>query len=173
MHVGGRQQAKTAVMVLGVVPREEDVAVGPGVLDRAEPVRERRSVLQRLELRFGERVVVAATSAAERHRATLVKLIAELQAVSDALKLPLSPAERGTLRLRADLASRLIVAHEKLAKLPPDAHEQGEGLVERALREDREARQKAEARRQRAPRARRGAVRPVGLQKPPEPSPQA
>src|SRR5713101_471155 len=112
-------------------------------------------------------------SAAERHRATLVKLIAELQAVSDALKLPLSPAERGTLRLRADLASRLIVAHEKLAKLPPDAHEQGEGLVERALREDREARQKAEARRQRAPRARRGAVRPVGLQKPPEPSPQA
>ena len=35
----GRQQPKTAVMVLGVVPGEEDVAVGPDVLDRAEPVR--------------------------------------------------------------------------------------------------------------------------------------
>jgi hypothetical protein len=50
MHVVGRQQSKTAVMVLGVVPREEDVAVGAGVLDRAEARREVRAVLQRLEL---------------------------------------------------------------------------------------------------------------------------
>ena len=45
-------------MVLGVVPGEEDVAVGAGVLDRAEARREVRPVLQRLELRLGERVVV-------------------------------------------------------------------------------------------------------------------
>src|SRR2546425_10233839 len=32
MHVGGRQQAEAGVMVLGVVPGEEDVGVGPGVL---------------------------------------------------------------------------------------------------------------------------------------------
>jgi hypothetical protein len=56
MHVVGRQQSKTAVMVLGVVPREEDVAVGADVLDRAEPFRERRPVLQRLELRLRERL---------------------------------------------------------------------------------------------------------------------
>jgi hypothetical protein len=31
MHVGGRQQAKAAVMVLGVVPREKDVAMGPDI----------------------------------------------------------------------------------------------------------------------------------------------
>ena len=38
VHVGGRQQAEAGVMMLGVVPREEDVAVGAGVLDRAEPL---------------------------------------------------------------------------------------------------------------------------------------
>ena len=59
MHVGGRQQTEADVMVLGVVPGEEDVAVGPGILDRPEPPRERRAVLQRLELGFGERVVVS------------------------------------------------------------------------------------------------------------------
>ena len=58
VHVGGRQQAEADVMVLGVVPGEEDVAVGSGVLDRAEALRERRAVLQRLELGLGERVVV-------------------------------------------------------------------------------------------------------------------
>jgi hypothetical protein len=42
MHVGGRQQAKAGMMVLGVVPGEEDVAVGAGFLDGAEPFRERR-----------------------------------------------------------------------------------------------------------------------------------
>src|SRR5437879_13803475 len=34
------------MMVLGVVPREEDVAVGPRVLDRAEALRGRRPVLE-------------------------------------------------------------------------------------------------------------------------------
>ena len=36
MHVGWRQQAETCVMVLVVVPGEENLAVGPGILDRAE-----------------------------------------------------------------------------------------------------------------------------------------
>jgi hypothetical protein len=46
------------MMVFGVVPREEDVAVSAGVLDGAKPHRERRAVFQCLELRFLERVVV-------------------------------------------------------------------------------------------------------------------
>ena len=58
MHVGGRQQAEPGVMVLGVVPGEKDVAVGPRVLDRTEPLGEGRPLLQRLELRLRERVVV-------------------------------------------------------------------------------------------------------------------
>ena len=33
MHVGRCQQAETRMMVLGVVPGKEDVAVGSGVLD--------------------------------------------------------------------------------------------------------------------------------------------
>ena len=58
MHVKRCQQSKARMMVLGVVPREEDVAMRPGILDRAEARRERRAVLERLELRFRERVVV-------------------------------------------------------------------------------------------------------------------
>src|SRR5438552_1237016 len=40
------------------VPGEEDVGVSPSILDRAEPPRERRAVLQRLELRLGERLAL-------------------------------------------------------------------------------------------------------------------
>src|SRR3990172_6716551 len=58
VHIMGRQQSQAAVMMFDVVPGEEDVAVGAGVLDRAEPRRESRPVLQRLELRLRERVVV-------------------------------------------------------------------------------------------------------------------
>jgi hypothetical protein len=58
MHVKRCQQSKARMMVLGVVPGEEDVAMRPCVLDRAETLREIRSVLERLELRFRERVVV-------------------------------------------------------------------------------------------------------------------
>src|SRR5438093_2392455 len=54
VYVGGRQQAEARVMVLGVVPGEEDVTVSPGVLDRAETSRKRRAVLERLELRSEE-----------------------------------------------------------------------------------------------------------------------
>src|SRR5262249_8179165 len=52
VDVGRRQQPKADVMMLGVVPGEEDMAVSPCVLDRAEARRERRAVLERLELRF-------------------------------------------------------------------------------------------------------------------------
>ena len=34
VHVTGGQQTKAGVMVLGVVPGEEDVPVGPGILKR-------------------------------------------------------------------------------------------------------------------------------------------
>ena len=52
MHVKGRQQTKAGMMVLGVVPGEEDMTVCPRVLDRAETLREIRPVLERLELRL-------------------------------------------------------------------------------------------------------------------------
>jgi hypothetical protein len=38
VHVVGRQQAEAAVMMFGVVPREEALAVDAGVLERAEAV---------------------------------------------------------------------------------------------------------------------------------------
>jgi len=52
VHVGRRQQTEARMMVLRVVPGEEEVAVSPGVLDRAEPLLEGRAILQRLELRL-------------------------------------------------------------------------------------------------------------------------
>jgi hypothetical protein len=58
MDVGRRQQAEAGMMVFHVVPREEDVAVGPGILDRGEPLGECRAVLERLEVRLREWVVV-------------------------------------------------------------------------------------------------------------------
>ena len=55
MHIGRRQEAESRMMVLGVVPGEEEVAVSPGILDRAEPLREGRPILQRLEIKVRER----------------------------------------------------------------------------------------------------------------------
>ena len=54
----GGQQADARVAVLGVVPAEEVLAEGSGLLDRGEAVREAGAVLQGLELRLGVRVVV-------------------------------------------------------------------------------------------------------------------
>src|SRR6266566_2217377 len=50
VHGVGREQAEAAVVMFGVVPGEEVLAVSTRVLDRAEAVRERRPVLERLEL---------------------------------------------------------------------------------------------------------------------------
>jgi len=55
VDVGGGVQAEPAVMMLVVVPAEESLAVRAGGLDRGEPGRERRPVLEGLELRFGVR----------------------------------------------------------------------------------------------------------------------
>ena len=59
VHVGGNVQAEPGMAVFVVVPAEEDLAVAAGGLDRVEPVWEVGPVLQRLELCFAERVVVA------------------------------------------------------------------------------------------------------------------
>lgn len=45
--------------MLGVVPREEPLAEGPRVLDRAEQIREAGPVLEGLEVGLGIRIVVA------------------------------------------------------------------------------------------------------------------
>lgn len=51
-------QADAAVAVFVVIPLEEAQAEGAGILDRAEPLRERRMVFHGLELAFRERVVI-------------------------------------------------------------------------------------------------------------------
>ena len=60
VHVGGGVQPDPGVPVIVVVPAEEDLAERSGVLDGAEPVGEVGPVLEGLELRLGERVVVGA-----------------------------------------------------------------------------------------------------------------
>jgi hypothetical protein len=57
VNVVGCEQAKAGMPMLGVLG-EEDVAVGPGVLDRAEALGERRPALRRLEVCLRERVVI-------------------------------------------------------------------------------------------------------------------
>ena len=60
----GGHHGDTAVVVLLVVPVEELLAERTGILCRSEPVRELRAVLERFELRFRVRVVVADIGAA-------------------------------------------------------------------------------------------------------------
>lgn len=69
VHGGWRHQPETRVVMLAVVPGEEPLAEGTGVLDRTEPLRELRAVLQGLELGLGERIVVGDLGArvAPRH----------------------------------------------------------------------------------------------------------
>ena len=59
VHIGRREIGQAAVMMRVVVPREEIVADGAGVFERAESIRKLRAVFERAELRFGERIVVA------------------------------------------------------------------------------------------------------------------
>ena len=58
VNVGGRVKCQPGVAMLIVVPREEVLAVHARRLDRGEPAGEVGPVLQRLELRLAERVVV-------------------------------------------------------------------------------------------------------------------
>src|SRR6188472_3712677 len=58
VHVGGNVQAQPSMAMFVVVPAEEGLAVPTGGLDRVEPVGEIGPILQCLELRLAERVVV-------------------------------------------------------------------------------------------------------------------
>ena len=58
MDVLGSEKTYPRVVVLGIVPGKECLAKGPGILDRAEPLRELGSVLHGLELRFGVGIVI-------------------------------------------------------------------------------------------------------------------
>jgi hypothetical protein len=44
--------------MLGVVPGKECLAVSPGILDAAEAIREVRTIFKRLEVRFGDGIVI-------------------------------------------------------------------------------------------------------------------
>jgi hypothetical protein len=54
-----REQPDAGVVMLNIIPREKDLAETPAILDAAEPIREVRSVLERLELRLEKGVVIA------------------------------------------------------------------------------------------------------------------
>src|SRR6185503_1597139 len=58
VDVSWRVQAQARVMVFVVVPAEEALAERAAVFDRTEAFWELRSILERLKLRFGIRVVV-------------------------------------------------------------------------------------------------------------------
>ena len=59
VDVGRREIGQAAVMMRVVVPREQIVADGAGIFDRAEAIGKLRTVFERAELRFRKRVVVA------------------------------------------------------------------------------------------------------------------
>jgi hypothetical protein len=61
VDIGRGEQRDPAVAVLAVVPGEEPLAEGPGILERAEPIGKARPVLERLEAGLGVRIVVALT----------------------------------------------------------------------------------------------------------------
>lgn len=58
VNVVRRQRGDAAVVVFVVVPLEEALAMGAGIFERAEAIRELRPVLQGFELAFRERVVI-------------------------------------------------------------------------------------------------------------------
>ena len=66
MDIIGGEHRDPGMAVLGVVPGEERPAEGDGGGNVFEAPREARVILQGLELRFGERVVIADLGAAQR-----------------------------------------------------------------------------------------------------------
>ena len=64
MHDGGREEPQAAVAVFLVVPGKEDLPKRPSVLERPEALWKLRTVLERLKLRFRERIVVRHVRAA-------------------------------------------------------------------------------------------------------------
>ena len=65
MNVAGGEHGDTGVAMLAVVPREEGPAERDRGVDVFEATREAGVVFQRLELGFGERVVIADLGPAE------------------------------------------------------------------------------------------------------------
>lgn len=61
VDVGWRVEADARMTMFVVIPAEESTAVGVGVLEGAEAVRELRPILEGAEVRFGIRVVVGLT----------------------------------------------------------------------------------------------------------------
>src|SRR5690606_9920307 len=59
MHLMWRKQAKAGMVMLVVVPVEKGATKGLSVLQATETVRKFRPVLERLELRFRVRIVIA------------------------------------------------------------------------------------------------------------------
>ena len=59
VNVDGSVQAQAAVSMLIVIPREKELAVSPGGLDRVEVAGEVGAVFQRLELGLAKGIVVA------------------------------------------------------------------------------------------------------------------
>ncbi len=64
VDIGRGQEGDHRVAVFVVVPGEEDLAMATGVLDGTAAVREVRSVLQGLEVRLAEGIVVAGVGSA-------------------------------------------------------------------------------------------------------------
>ena len=64
VDIGRGEEGDPRVAVFVVVPGEEDLAMATGVLDGAAAVREVRSVLQGLEVRLAEGIVVAGVGSA-------------------------------------------------------------------------------------------------------------
>src|SRR5664280_942649 len=58
MDVLGGEETYPRMVVLGIVPGEERLTKGPGILNGAEPLREFGSILHGLELRFGVGIVI-------------------------------------------------------------------------------------------------------------------
>ena len=58
MHVGGREKRKAAVVMVVVVPGHEFGHEDARSLDRREELGKVRSIFERFEVRFGERIVV-------------------------------------------------------------------------------------------------------------------
>src|ERR1700680_3937391 len=63
---GGREEAEPAVTALVVVPAKKVLPERAAILDRSESFRKLGTVLERLELRFRERIVVGHLRAAVR-----------------------------------------------------------------------------------------------------------
>ena len=66
MHLVGRHQADSGMVMVLVVPVEEAAAEASGILDAAEAFWEAWLILQRLEVAFGEWIVVGGVRAIVR-----------------------------------------------------------------------------------------------------------